>query len=52
MDGIRNVMLAGLIIAMCGRTSDSRGVGWVMAILGAVCMVTVWVIGALVEMVG
>ena len=52
MDGIRNFVLAGLIIAACGRTADARGVGWVLAVLGAVCMVTVWVVGMLVEMVG
>jgi hypothetical protein len=39
MSDVVTFTLAGVIIAMCGKDSAGRGVGWCMAFIGFVIMV-------------
>ena len=48
MDNVGMCLLAFLIIATCGRSVESRSVGWVMAIVSAVAMLTIWLVGTMV----
>ena len=51
MDGIRSFALVGLIIAACGHDSAARGVGWVMALVGSVCIAATRLLEAIAGMV-
>lgn len=49
MDDVRMCLLAFLIIATCGRSVESRSVGWVMVIVSAVALLTIWLVGTMIE---
>ena len=49
MDDVRMCLLAFLIIATCGRSVESRSIGWVMVIICAVVLLTIWLVGTMIE---